>query len=105
MRYWKVQVKPGNGEPFWCRAVQMTEEQVVLHSEHALPAGIECSMRIDVPSRDFATPPAEAGFSGNVEQVVFSSRGIELSLRVKWLSDDARHLLGKAKAQRAGAGK
>ncbi len=103
MRYWKVQVKPGNGEPFWCRAVEMSEEQVVLHSEHALPAGIECSMRINVPARESAM--VQAGFSGKVEQVVFSSRGIELSLRVKWLSDDARRLIGKAKAQRAGVGK
>jgi|GEM_PF-3883218 len=24
MRYWKVEVKPGNGDPFWCRALEMT---------------------------------------------------------------------------------
>ncbi|MHB1301796.1 MAG: hypothetical protein ACYCY8_13160 [Burkholderiales bacterium] len=104
MRYWKVQVRPGKGDPFWCRAVEMTEEQVVLQSDLSLPAGTACNLRIVVPPVEAGCPPAIAGFSGDVDHAIFSSRGIQLSFRVKWLSDDARHLIGQTKAQRAGVG-
>ncbi|MHB1099931.1 MAG: hypothetical protein ACYCZR_10290 [Burkholderiales bacterium] len=95
MRYWRVQVKPGNGEPFWCRVVEMTEEQVVLQSDLSLPAGTACNLHIVVPPVESGRPPVVAGFSGDVDHAIFSSRGIQLSFRVKWLSDDARKLLGR----------
>lgn len=98
MRYWRVLVKSGDGRHFSTRAVEISASRAVLRGQHALPAGMACDLYVVIPSRDEKLPASVAGLQAEVSAVVFASGDIQLELRIKSLSGEARSLIDSRKA-------
>ena len=95
MKFWRIQVSPEGGRPFCCKAERMTPQRLVLQSEQVLPKGMSCDIRITQPVQRGDGQPACARLSGEVEHAIFSGGWVHLSLRLKWLSGEARQLIDK----------
>lgn len=95
MRYWRVVVKPGDGRHFFSRIEEISESRAVVRGDRALPAGTVCDLHIGVPSWDGQKPALMAGLQVEVDEVIFSSAGVRLALKVRSLDSGARRLIAE----------
>lgn len=93
MCYWRVFVKSGDGRKFFSTAMNVSTHRMVLRGDHVLPTGMVCDLQIIIPPLNENQHAGVAVLQAEVDEVVFSSGDVQLHLKVKSLSNDARRLI------------